>query len=300
MSGRRGQDQDEESPIPGRGVEITELLSDDDMESQIVSGPSETVTEIESHTTVTQKQQQQSIKPDKIMEETEEESDGEVEQHKAIEVEDDESLPNQTPISLDSGDQLEEVEASPNNGHDVVTSELINTSEYGNEIVDDIISEAISRVNYIAPEDEDEVEEQEELEQVAQEQVEQEQEELELESEEMEQLIEQDFDEPVEIQPDYSGNVGGDNDEAVEPEQLDPDSEEPSSKSDPIDEPSLTEDAGASLSVEPAEEETGENEAEPEPTAQKTETSTSGGKKKNRKKKGKKGGGGGGGGGNGN
>lgn len=289
MSGRRGQD--EQSPIPGRGVEITELLSDDDMESQIVSGPPETVTEIESHT-ITQKLQQQSSKPDKIMEETEEESDGEVEQHKAIEVEDDESLPNQTPISLDSGDQSEEVEASPNNGHDVVTSELINTSEYGNEIVDDIISEAISRVNDLAPEDEDDVEEQEEQEQVAQKQVEQEQDELEMETEEMEQLIEQDLDEPVEIQPDFSGG----NYEAVEQEQLDPDSEEPSSKSDPIDEPSLTEDAGASLSVEPAEEETGENEAEPETTAQKTETSTSGGKKKNRKKKGKKGGGGGGGG----
>lgn len=268
------------------------------MESQIVSEQPETITEIESHT-VTQKIQ--SSKPDKIMEETEEESDGEVEQHKPIEVEDDESLPNQTPISLDSGDQSEEVEVSPNNGHDVVTSELINTSEYGNEIVDDIISEAISRVNDLAPEEDEEIEEQEEQRQVEQEFLEQEQEELELETEEMEQLIEQQLDEPVEIQPDFSGDVGDAGIyETVEPEQVDPDSEEPSSKSDPIDEPSLTEDAGAPLSVEPVEEETGENEAEPEPAAQKTETSTSGGKKKNRKKKGKKGGGGGGGGGNGN
>lgn len=258
------------NPIPGRGVEITEMLSDEELESNIIpdSDRAESVTETETHIVA----QQQSLLPEKIMEESEEERESQ-----AVEIED-ESAPNElTPKSLDSRDQSEAIETSTN-GHSGDTTEIITTRIYGGEIVDDIISQAISTVNDLPPEC-DEVEEEV--------QVEQEENRTLYEDE---NLVEELYEEEANIDSNVS-LIAADSVEAEnEPDIPDPDSEEPSSKSDPI---SVTTPDEEQVSTIPADTEAGALETEEMDPSPAAGAPSSGGKKnRNRKKKGKKGGGG--------
>ncbi|ODN05995.1 hypothetical protein Ocin01_00655 [Orchesella cincta] len=209
--------QEQQSPIPGSGVEITEIVSDDDEDESSIPQPS-TVTQFE----------QQAQKPETIPEEWESEVET---RHFEVEYERDDT--NQTPISLPSRDQSE------SNGQTVDTSELITTQIYGGEIVDEIISQAISRVNDLEPQEVEEV------------------------GEESERLIEEDEDD------DFAAEELADR-----PPILRTDSEEPSSKSDPISVTSPEEEeVSEPLPVEPevvvgAEGEEEETIGETEPSVQ--------------------------------
>lgn len=285
----------DERPIPGRGVEITELASDDELESHII--PEDHHDEVEQHVVVTQ-QQTVSAKPERIAEESEEEA----EHAKPIEVED-ESLTNQTPISLASRDQSERVEASANGDDDeeLTTEEIVSTRIYGGEIVDDIISQAVSRVNDVAPdEEEEELDRWEEEKDVA---VEPQTattvyDDYEEESSGAQQQDDYDFEKEYEAdipQVVAEETIDVNQDSPNEPERED--SEEPSSKSDPISVTSPDEDESPPLAgagdPDSAPVETGPGETEDIEPATASAPATGGKKNKNRKKKGKRGGGGG-------
>lgn len=309
--------------IPGRGVEITELMSDDenldshiipeehedDVESHIIHHQepevmkpekriSEEVEEILEAEITSQVIPEQQQKPDRISEESEPEEEEEVVKKEDPIEADDESLPIQTPISLASGDQSERVNNTNGHHSGVDAEELVNTRIYGDEIVDDIITEAMSRVNDLPPPFEEDLDYEEE----------------EIEHHPATEKVishrdsEDDVDNNEQIEEHQTRQGQGDTEDITPPGEQDdyepveipePDSEEPSTNSDPItktppevdiqpvpqDEDSPAGDIGGDVEGD-------EMDSTTPQQASGGAASAPGGKKKKGKKKGKKSGGG--------